>query len=192
MSDTALRAGNQSGALIFTDLVGFSDFTYENGDDAAVALLSHQDDVVHELLPAEARVVKELGDGLFIWFADPTEALEFTVAFRDVAESDEDLLWIRAGLHWGCPQVRGDDLIGNDVNLAARIMGLSAPSEILVSEALREAVLESSDEPAHSEIETAGVVGRLHFDEIGPVMVKGIGDPVRLFRVCEGAAPSDS
>jgi adenylate cyclase len=165
-----------AGALVFTDLVGFTDFTFEHGDEAALRLLAHQERVVASLLPPDARVVKEMGDGLFLWFDRASAALAFTVAFRDAAERDGDLLWIRGGLHWGCPAARGNDLIGNDVNLAARLMGLSAPSEILASDDLRRAL--------------DGDTGSVTFDEIGPVVVKGIGEPVRVYRVsASGPSP---
>ena len=42
-------------------------------------------------------------------------------------------LWVRAGLHWGRPSSRGDDLVGHDVNVAARIVDVAAPGELLCS-----------------------------------------------------------
>jgi adenylate cyclase len=76
-------------------------------------------------------------------------------------------LWVRTGLHYGCPRRRGDDLIGHDVNLAARIADLAAPGEVLAS---ADAVAEVPDAPD------------VRFTELGPVFVKGIPDAVRLFR----------
>ncbi len=58
------------GAIVFTDIVGFTELTNEHGDDVALALLERQEVLVHDLLPECARVVKELGDGLLLWFDD--------------------------------------------------------------------------------------------------------------------------
>jgi class 3 adenylate cyclase len=74
-------------------------------------------------------------------------------------------VWARSALHWGSPRVRGDDLIGHDVNLASRVADLAAPGEVLVTAAF---------------VEAAGHRGT--FDEIGPVFVKGIRDSVRVYR----------
>jgi len=87
-------------------------------------------------------------------------------AFED--ESDDDLpMWVRIGMHFGCPRTRGDDIVGRDVNLASRITDLAAPGEVLCSEA------------------TANEVGELPgvaFEPLGPVFVRGIADPVPLVR----------
>ena len=80
-------------------------------------------------------------------------------------------LWVRMGIHWGRQTRRRDDLIGHDVNLAARIADQAGPSELLLSEE----TVHQLNQP-HSD-----------FEEIGLVVMKGIPDPVRLFR----AASSD-
>ena len=159
-----------SGAIVFTDLVGFTEFTATSGDDEAVRLLGVQDHIVTSLLPHDARIVKELGDGLMIFFPDAcgavTTMLDVLDAFSASAERDEMPLWVRVGAHWGCPTVRGADLVGHDANVAARVADVAAPGELLVSEALVGA-------DAHD-----GVA----FDEVGPVMMKGLPEPVSLFR----------
>jgi adenylate cyclase len=159
-----------TGAIIFTDLVGFTEFTATSGDEAAVHLLGLQDHIVTELLPTEARIVKELGDGLMIYFPEACQAvttmLDVLDAFNAAADRDEMPLWVRVGGHWGCPTVRGADLVGHDANVAARVADVAAPGELLVSEALV----------------TADEHGGVAFDELGPVMMKGLPEPVSLFR----------
>ena len=61
----------EHGAIVFTDIVGFTALTDMHGDDVALALLERQERMVRAALPASARVVKELGDGLLLWFDDP-------------------------------------------------------------------------------------------------------------------------
>lgn len=159
-----------SGAVVFTDLVGFTEFTARAGDDEAVRVLAVQDRIVHESLPSNARVVKELGDGLMLWFADPCVAVSTMLAVLDgfdaAAVADEMPLWVRIGAHWGAPAVRGDDLVGHDANVAARIVDVAAPGELLVSDALR----------------ARGDQTAVCFAEIGPVMMKGLVEPISLFR----------
>ena len=161
------------GAVVFTDLVGFTEYTAIQGDDAAIELLSTQEEIVQRRLPDGARVVKELGDGLMLWFPDACLAIEACLALLDEYEevSDETLipLWVRMGMHWGAQTLRRDDLIGHDVNLAARISDLADAGELIVSQATVEAAREAG--------------ASVEFDDMGPALVKGIPEPVHIFRV---------
>ena len=161
------------GAIAFTDLVGFTEYTATCGDHEAIAVLATQDEIVRDALPASARVVKELGDGLLLFFPDCEVAVAACLAILDgfeaAAAADEMPRWVRAGLHWGRPATRGDDLVGHDVNVAARIVDVAAPRELLCSGAMK----------------AAGAIphGAVEFIELGPVMMKGIPDPIDLYRV---------
>jgi adenylate cyclase len=160
------------GTIVFTDLVGFTEFTATRGDVEALQLLATQDRVVHSTLPAGARVVKELGDGLLLRFAEPVIALHTAFALRDGLEAESAAtgqpLWIRVGMHHGTALQRGDDVIGHDVNVAARIVDVAAPGDVLVSDAVRAGVDPDAD--------------RVCFHELGPVVMKGVPDAVRLWR----------
>jgi adenylate cyclase len=160
-----------SGAVVFTDIVGFTEFTAAHGDERALALLEHQDRVVREMLPGDARVVKELGDGLLLWFPEAVGALDACLALSERFEEDvatDVPILVRVGMHWGCPTRRGEDLVGHDVNVASRIVDVAGPGEVLLSEPVRELV--------------DGRVEDLRLDELGPVVMKGIPDAVRLYR----------
>ena len=160
------------GVVVFTDIVGFTEFTAVQGDEAANELLTAQERIVNDELPAGARVVKELGDGLMLWFPSPNGALAVCLALLDRFErySEETLrpLWVRMGMHWGRQIQRRNDLIGHDVNLASRIADQAGPSELLLSETTRDCLARS--------------IPTDRFEEIGLVLLKGIPDPVRLFR----------
>jgi adenylate cyclase len=159
------------GAVAFTDIVGFTEFTADRGDEGALAVLDVQDQIVRDTLPDGGRIVKALGDGLMLWFTDAVVGLLACLELRDrfeEAATDELPLWVRMGMHWGCPTPRGDDLVGHDVNVAARIVDVAGPGELLVSEHLCVAV--DDDLPG------------LRLEELGPVVMKGIPDPVGLFR----------
>ena len=161
-----------TGAIMFTDLVGFTEFTALSGDDAALELLAAQSRLVDEVLPADARVVKELGDGLLLYFRDPAEAvqagLDLQRTFEAESESTGMPLWIRVGMHAGVVRERGRDLVGHDVNVAARIVDVAGAGEVLVSDAVRR--------DAQPRVPT------VEFVELGPVVMKGIPDPIRLWR----------
>jgi adenylate cyclase len=161
------------GAIAFTDLVGFTEYTATRGDQEALAVLGTQDAILRTALPDGARVVKELGDGLLIFFPDSSVAVSGCLAildgFEHAADRDEMPLWVRAGLHWGRPSARGDDLVGHDVNVAARIVDVAAPGELLCSGSMMTAATDGHD--------------TVDFVELGPVMMKGIPEPIELFRV---------
>jgi len=161
-----------TGAIVFTDLVGFTEFTALSGDDAALELLATQARLVDEALPSAARVVKELGDGLLLYFPDPAEAvqtgLDLQRRFEAASEATGMPLWIRVGMHAGAVRERGRDLVGHDVNVAARIVDVAAAGEVLVSEAVRR--------------DAQPRIPAVRFVELGPVVMKGIPDPIRLWR----------
>lgn len=164
------------GAIVFTDLAGFTEFTALRGDEAALNLLALQERLVRKAMGWHGRIVKELGDGMMLWFDDPRRAVETSLALQDSFEdrsAENDLpLWVRIGVHYGRPARRGADLIGHDVNLAARIVELAAPGEVLVSDAVTARI---GDAPP-------GV----YFEEVGPVVMKGIPEPVPLYRAVRG------
>jgi len=173
---TATATGAAEGAIVFTDIVGFTEFTALQGDEAALKLLATQDRVVEEVVDGHGRVVKSLGDGLLLWFDDPCEAvrrsLDLQSRFEEESFEENLPLWVRIGVHFGRPARRGQDLIGHDVNVAARIVDLAAPGEVLVSEACTNQV---GDRAAEVE-----------FEEVGPVLMKGIPEPVSIYRAVAG------
>jgi adenylate cyclase len=172
LNNPTTRSSPVEGVVAFTDLVGYTEYTALRGDAEALVVLAAQDRIVHDTLPHDARVVKELGDGLLLYFTEPAPAVAACVLllqrFERAAESGELPLWIRIGLHWGRPTSRGDDLVGHDVNVAARIVDVAAPGELLCSEAAMTA--------ARSNLEGIGFV------ELGPVVMKGIPQPIELYR----------
>jgi adenylate cyclase len=159
-----------SGAIVFTDIVGFTQMTDEHGDDLALALLERQEELVRKALPACARVVKELGDGLLLWFDHCGEAIDTCLRLQQAfdAETESEVpMWVRMGMHFGTPRRRGDDIVGRDVNLAARIVELAGPGEVLCSE---------------DTMRAAGDLEGISFEPLGPVFVRGIAEPVPIVR----------
>ncbi len=107
------------GTVMFTDIVGFTEFNALRGDAEALALLSLQERIVLEELGADARIVKELGDGLMLWFGDACAAIETGLRLQERFEAEsariDAPLWVRIGVHAGQQTRRGNDLLGHDV-----------------------------------------------------------------------------
>jgi class 3 adenylate cyclase len=140
--------GDRDMAIVFTDLVAFSDWALEAGDDAAVKLLRDVSEAIEP--PVEDRggeVVKRLGDGMMAVFDDPRAALDAVVEARtrlaavDVDGYDPRL---RAGIHVGRPRCIGGDYLGVDVNVAARLAEEASEDQILASERAVELLGEDS------------------------------------------------
>jgi adenylate cyclase len=167
---TAVRTAE--GAIAFTDLSGFSEYTAIRGDEAALALLEEHERLLKQNVGRRGRIVKNLGDGHLLWFKDPCHAvaiaLDVLAAVEDQSFDTDMPMWVRIGVHFGAPIRRGRDLVGHDVNVAARIADLAAPGEVLVSEACT----------TNMKRELCGV----QFDEVGPVVMKGIPEAVTLYR----------
>jgi adenylate cyclase len=136
--------GDEPLAILFTDLVGFSDWALEAGDDAALELLREVGRTVDPTIKdREGRIVKRLGDGLMAVFDDAglavDAALDSTRAVREI-EVDGYSPELRGGIHFGRPRKLGSDYFGVDVNVAARVAAAAGPGEVLLSEAVCEQV----------------------------------------------------
>jgi adenylate cyclase len=140
--------GEREITIVFTDLVGFSSWALEAGDDVALELLREVGDAVEEAFFRHGgTIVKRLGDGVMAVFDDPRSAVEAALAAQDaLAEVQVDGYRprMRAGVHHGCPRKVGRDYLGVDVNVAARVAEQAKGGEVLVSEPTLEAI----DEPS--------------------------------------------
>ena len=165
------------GTIMFTDIVGFTEFNALRGDIEALEMLALQEQIVHDEIGGKARIVKQLGDGLMLWFEDACDAVETGLRlqerFEEESWSTETPLWVRIGLHSGQQTRRGDDLLGHDVNVASRIMSVAGSGEVLVSEAT---------------VTGANCVPGVDFQRLGPVVMKGIPTPINLFRAARVGA----
>lgn len=129
--------------IVFIDVVGFTAFTSANGDEAAVALVRELEGLVATVCRRfQGEVVKHLGDGFLIAFGSASRAVRGALALRDAArderEKEQSFQAVRIVVHAGRPSVVGDDLIGHDVNLTARLLAYCPPGEVLVTEEARD------------------------------------------------------
>jgi len=134
--------GEKEVAILFTDLVEFSAWAREVGDDRAVELLRAVGGAVEPKIAAgQGRIVKRLGDGLMAVFDDTESAVKAACgATASVAELEVGGYrpHLRAGVHLGRPRRLGGDFYGVAVNVAARIAGEAGADEVLVSDAVCE------------------------------------------------------
>lgn len=134
--------GEQELTIVFTDLVGFSTWSLQAGDEATLILLRSVAQAVETPITAHyGHVVKRMGDGLMAVFTRPDAALAAVFAAQDaLAEVNLDGYRprMRVGLHTGTPRQMGDDWLGVDVTIAARMMGLGGDGNIMMSAATLE------------------------------------------------------
>lgn len=125
-------------AILFTDLVGFSSWALEAGDQMAIELLREFTEAVEPpVLERRGEVVKRLGDGVMaaFWDAGSAAAAAFAANERIAAvEVGGYAPKLRTGIHLGRPRKLGGDYLGVDVNIAARLADAAKPGEVLVSD----------------------------------------------------------
>jgi class 3 adenylate cyclase len=140
------RPANPEVTLVFTDLVGFSSWALQAGDDATLRLLRRVAQAAEPpLLDAGGHIVKRMGDGMMAVFRDPATAVRATMAAREAVrnvEVDGYTPRMRAGIHTGRPQRIGSDWLGVDVNIAARVMERATRGGLIVSEKTLERIPE--------------------------------------------------
>jgi adenylate cyclase len=139
LSEAAGRGrGTEEVALLFTDLVGFSSWALEVGDEPAVQLLREVGDVLDAAIADhDGAVVKHLGDGTMAVFEHSSDAVAAALEARDGMERIEvegHRPRLRSGVHAGQPRKLGGDYLGIDVNIAARVVEAAKPQQVLVSQ----------------------------------------------------------
>ncbi len=152
--------------IVFSDIVDSTRHALELGDRAWQDLLGRHLDVVRrELVRFGGRELDTAGDGVLSAFDGPARAVRF--ASRAVEAIRELGIEIRVGVHTGECERHGDKLAGVAVHVGARIGGLAAPSEVLVSSTVRDLVAGSG----------------LRFDDRGEQQLRGLPNPWRVYAV---------
>ena len=148
--------------VLFTDLVDSTVRAAEVGDRQWRAMLDEFDVNVARLLSRHDGVlVKNTGDGILARFVSPAQAVRCAVAMVDVARNFGQEL--RAGLHVGEVELRGDDIVGLAVHITSRVSAMAGPGEVLVTGTVRDLVVGSGiafDDRGHHDLK--GVPGAWH------------------------------
>ena len=152
--------------VLFTDIVGSTAHASALGDRAWRERLDAHDAMVRrQLQPFRGREIKTTGDGFLATFDGPARAIQCGCAIRDGARQLG--IEVRVGLHTGEVELRGDDIAGTAVNLGARVAGLAAGGEVLVSRTVTDLVAGSG----------------IAFEDRGDHALKGVPGQWRLFAV---------
>jgi class 3 adenylate cyclase len=167
---TGVRSGSEGevvlAAVLFTDIVASTEHQAQVGPREWSRLADHHDAMVRAaLVHHRGHEVKTTGDGFLATFDTTGRALrcaaEVVVGAKDIG------LDLRAGVHTGEVEVRGDDLGGLAVTIAKRVCDLAGPGQVLVSETVR------------GHMVGAGI----DFDDRGEYELKGVPGTWRLFTV---------
>jgi adenylate cyclase len=136
------RRGTADVAILFTDLVGFSDWALDAGDEAALEVLRQVGDAEQKAISQnKGAVVKRLGDGAMAVFGDAKQAVDAALqSQREISKIKVESYrpQQRAGVHRGTPRKVKGDFLGVDVNIAARVGDAAKAGEVLVSDSVRE------------------------------------------------------
>jgi adenylate cyclase len=164
LTEDAPEGGRLRVAIAFADLAGYARLTVERGDEEAVGAVERFVDAVEQTLPADARVIKMLGDEVMVVGSDAAALTGWAVQLQSGIARDEPSP--RIGVHYGEALYRDGDYYGREVNQAARVVARAGGGEVLVTRQV---------------VDMAAAVDGLVFDRIGEVRLKGFSEPTELF-----------
>jgi pimeloyl-ACP methyl ester carboxylesterase len=150
--------------VLYTDIVDSTAQAATIGDDAWKHTLDRHDRLVnHEIERHRGLTVKSTGDGVLARFDGPARAVSCGLSIADAAGGIG--LAVRAGLHTGEIELRGDDIGGISAHIGARVAALAGPGEVLVSRTVRDLVAGSG----------------LYFVDRGEHDLKGVPDRWKVY-----------
>ena len=183
------RVGRRLSAIVAADVAGFSRLMGLDEVGTARALREHRAACDALVTNHGGRIVKTTGDGVLLEFPSVVDAVECAVAVQALmAERNEAIpqdrrMLYRIGINLGDILIEGDDILGDGVNVAARLEGIAEPGGICISSS------------AYDQVRGKVAV---EFDDMGEQSLKNIADPMRAWRVrlgrnapaTEGARPA--
>ena len=160
-------------AIVFTDIVGFTKLTADD-QRKAIDLLDIQRKEFKPLVDSYGgKWIKEMGDGLILTFDTITNAVRCCLQFQEKAKSIEHLS-LRIGIHLGEIMEKEGDIIGDDVNVAARIEPFSAPGGIAISNKVNDALVRETE---------------FTTKYLGKPQLKGVGQEVKVYCITSHDLP---
>ena len=172
-------------AILAADVVGYSRLMGEDEAGTARAVREHREAARPIVVGFGGRIVKTTGDGLLLEFPSVVAAVECAIAVQTLmAERNADTpeakrIVYRIGVNLGDVLIDGDDMLGDGVNIAARLEGLCEPGGVLISGAAYDHVRGKVD---------------ANFVDVGERTLKNIARPVRAYALASeserSAAPT--
>ena len=173
-------------AILAADIVGYSRLMGEDEADTARAVRERREAAQPIVANLGGRIVKTTGDGLLLEFSSVVAAVECAIAIQKLmAERNTGLpegkcILYRVGVNLGDVLIEGDDIVGDGVNIAARLEGICEPGGVLISGSAFDHVRGRVD---------------ANFVDLGEKDLKNIARPVRVYAIrpgSESAAPAPS
>ena len=157
-------------AILVADVVGYSRLVGADESGTLARLAALRQDIADPLIAGHGgRVFKATGDGFLVEFASAVQAVTCAHAIQD--KLDGGPLSLRIGIHVGDVVVQGDDLMGDGVNIAARLEGVAEPGGIVISRQVHDQVRDRIDAA---------------FEDRGELALKNIARPVHVFALAGG------
>jgi adenylate cyclase len=158
-----------------TDIVGYSSLIEKEEARTLASIKTLRAEVINPLLEAhKGRVAKLMGDGAIVEFGSVVDAVACAVAFQQAVTVHEagrppgQKVVFRIGISLGDVVVDGDDLLGDGVNIAARVEALAEPGGICITDTVMRQLAGKTD---------------LGFEDAGERTLKNISQPVRVYRL---------
>jgi adenylate cyclase len=152
-------------AILVADVVGYSKLIGSDEAGTLAQLHALRTEVIEPQIAKHAgRLFKSVGDGFLIEFASAVQAVSCAKAMQDA--NGQGRLPLRLGIHVGDVVIQGDDLMGDGVNVAARVEGIAEPGGIAITRSVHEQVRDKLD---------------LGFIDKGEIALKNIQRPVQVF-----------
>ena len=171
-------------AILAADMVGYSRLTEADEEGTIARQKAHRTELIDpEIASNGGRIVKTMGDGLLVEFGSVVDAVKCAVAVQNSmaireAEVPEDRrIQYRIGINLGDIVIDGDDILGDGVNVAARLEGLAETGGICISDVVHQSVEGKLD---------------LTFADMGAQQVKNIAKPVRAYHVRLADGPAST
>ena len=176
------RPQRKLAAILAADVVSYSSQMAVDESGTLTRLKALRSQIVDPFVATHrGRLFKTMGDGFLVEFASTVEALQCALAIQSRLEDhagpgeEYEGMQLRIGLHQGDVVVDGSDLLGDGVNVAARLEALSEPGGICISARVRE--------DARGRLEIAA-------EDMGEQTLKNITRAIRVYRIRPGNAPS--
>ena len=133
-------------AMMAVDVVGYSSLMGEDEAGTARVVREHRDAARPFVSDRGGRIVKTMGDGLLVEFPSVVDAVECAVAIqrlmveRNAETPESKRIVYRVGVHLGDVLIEGEDILGEGVNIAARLEAICEPGGVLISGSVHEHV----------------------------------------------------
>jgi adenylate cyclase len=167
-------------AILVSDVVGYSRLTGADEDRILARLRTLRSDLIDPIIAVHhGRIVKRTGDGAIVEFRSVVDAVNLAVEVqramveRNAEVAPDKRIEFRIGIHLGdVVEESGGDLMGDGVNIAARLQGVAKPGGICISDDAYRQVKSRLD---------------LRVSDLGPVSLKNIAEPMRAYSLEVGA-----